>query len=129
MPLVHIVICLALFEFLYFGFAVGGARGRYKVAAPATTGNETFERYHRVHMNTLEQLIVFIPSILLFGTYLSPYIAAGLGILFIVGRAIYFAAYVRDPKKRSLGYAVTALPMLILLFGGLYGAIRAAMVM
>jgi len=67
---------------LYFVLAVAGARGRYKVAAPAVSGNEIFERYLRVQMNTLEQLIVFIPSIVLFGQYLSPYVAAALGAVF-----------------------------------------------
>src|SRR5882757_1192306 len=98
MPYVHIVIGLALVEFLSFALAVAGARARYKVAAPAVSGHEIFERYLRVQLNTLEQLVVFIPSILLFGQYLSPYIGAALGAVFLVGRLIYFFAYVKEPK-------------------------------
>ena len=126
MPYVHIVVCLALVEFLYFALAVAGARGRYKVAAPAVTGNEIFERYLRVQMNTLEQLIVFIPAIILFGQYLSPYIAAALGVVFLIGRLLYFFAYVKDPKKRELGFALSFLPTVILLGGAIFGAVRAA---
>ena len=126
MPYVHIVIGLALVEFLYFGMAVGGARGRYKVAAPAVAGNEIFERYFRVQMNTLEQLIVFIPSILLFGQYLSPYVAAALGGVFLIGRLVYFFAYVKEPKKRELGFILSFAPTVILLGGGIFGAVRAA---
>jgi glutathione S-transferase len=126
MPYVHIVICLALVEFLYFMMAVGGARGRYKVAAPAVTGNEIFERYLRVQMNTLEQLIVFIPSILLFGQYLSPYVAAAFGCVFLIGRLVYFFAYVKEPKKRELGFILSFAPTVILLGGGIFGAVRAA---
>ena len=88
MPYIHIVIGLALVQFLWFALAVAGARGRYKIAAPAVTGHEIFERYLRVQLNTLEQLVVFIPSILLFGQYLSPYIAAGLGVIFLIGRVV-----------------------------------------
>jgi glutathione S-transferase len=128
MPYVQIVVCLALVEFLYFAQAVASARGRYKVAAPAVTGNEMFERYLRVQMNTLEQLVVFIPSILLFGQYLSPYWAAGLGGVFLIGRLVYFVAYVKDPKKRELGFALTVIPTVGLLGGALFGAIRAALV-
>jgi hypothetical protein len=62
MIFVHLVIGVALLEFLYFGFAVGRARETYGIKAPATTGNEMFERYYRVQMNTLEQLIIFIPA-------------------------------------------------------------------
>jgi glutathione S-transferase len=125
MPYVHVVIALALVEYILFGFAVGRARGRYNVAAPAVSGNEVFERYFRVHMNTLEQLLVFLPSILLFGRYVSPYIAAVLGLLFIVGRAVYFRGYVRAPEGRHVGFALSAIPTVALLLGGLIGAIRA----
>jgi glutathione S-transferase len=126
MSYVHIVIALALVEFLYFALAVASARGRFKVAAPAVTGNEIFERYLRVQMNTLEQLVVFIPSILLYGYYLSPYVAAALGAVFLIGRLVYFVAYVKDPKKRELGFIVSVLPTAILLGGALFGAARAA---
>lgn len=129
MPLVHIVIGLALAEFLFFGYSVGRARVRYNVPAPATTGNEIFERYFRVQMNTLEQLVLFIPSILMFGHYVSPFIAAGLGVIFILGRLVYLRTYVRDPSKREVGFVLSVLPTVILLFGALVGAVRAALVM
>jgi glutathione S-transferase len=127
MPYVHIVICLALVEFLYFAIAVSKARGRYNVPAPAMAGNEIFERHMRVQMNTLEQLIVFIPSIVLFGQYLSPYLAAALGVVFLIGRLVYFFAYVKDPKKRETGFILSFAPTVILLGGGIFGAARAAM--
>ena len=126
MPLVHIVVGLALVQFLFFCFAVGKARGTYKVAAPATTGNEMFERYFRVQMNTLELLVIFVPSILIFGQYLGAYVAVALGVIYLVGRLIYFTSYVKDPKSRSMGYGLSALPVMILLAGSLFGAIRAA---
>ena len=122
---VHIVIALALVEFFLFGWAVGRARGRYGVSAPAVTGNEMFERYLRVQMNTLEQLVVFVPAIILFARYVNATIAAVLGALFIVGRAVYFRAYVQDPKKRSFGFGLSAFPNIALLLGGLIGAVRA----
>ncbi|HEY1215446.1 MAG TPA: MAPEG family protein [Bryobacteraceae bacterium] len=127
MPYVHIVIGVALIEFLAFGLAVARARARYKVAAPAVTGNEIFERYLRVQMHTLEQLIVLIPSILLFGQFMSPYIAAGLGVIFLIGRLVYFFTYVRDPKSRELGFILTIGPNAILLGGAIVGAVRAAL--
>src|ERR1700685_866518 len=110
---VDLVIGIALIEFLYFGFAVGKARDKYGVKAPATAGNEMFERYFRVQMNTLEQLIVFLPSIFLFAQYVEPRVAAILGFLFLAGRAWYFAQYVRDPAKRSAAFALSFLPMVI----------------
>jgi glutathione S-transferase len=126
MPLVHIVIGLALVQFLFFCFAVGKARGTYKIAAPATTGNEIFERYFRVQMNTLELLVIFVPSILIFGQYFGSYLAVALGAIYLIGRLIYFTSYVKDPKSRSAGYGLSALPVIILLAGSIFGAIRAA---
>ena len=126
MPLVHLVVGLALVQFLFFCFAVGRARGTYKVAAPATTGNEMFERYFRVQMNTLELLVIFVPSVLIFGQYFGSYVAVALGVIYLVGRLIYFTSYVKDPKSRSMGYGLSALPVMILLAGSIFGAIRAA---
>jgi glutathione S-transferase len=123
MTLVHVVIALALVEFLVFLSAVGRARGTYKVPAPATSGHEVFERYFRVQMNTLEQLIVFVPAILMFAVYVQPLIAAALGLIFIIGRWLYFLGYVKDAKKREPGFILSAIPNAILLLGGLIGAL------
>ena len=126
MPLINIVVGLALVQFLFFSFAVGRARGTYKIAAPATTGNEMFERYFRVQMNTLELLIIFVPSILLFGQYTGAYLATALGVIYLIGRMLYFTSYVKDPKSRSAGYGLSVSPVMALLAGAIIGAIRAA---
>ncbi len=124
MNMVSIVILLALLEFVAFGILVGRARVMYGVKAPATSGNEVFERYFRVHYNTLEALIVFVPSIWLFGLYVSPQWGAGLGAVYLVGRIVYFRSYVADPAQRSMGFGMSMLPMLVLLIGALLGAGR-----
>ena len=126
MPYVHIVTALAVLQFVVFGFKVGAARQRYGVKAPAITGNETFERLFRIQMNTLEQLIVFLPGLYLFAAYFRPYSAAALGVVYLLGRELYAFTYVRDPAKRSVGYGVTFLPIVILVLSGLVGAVRAA---
>jgi glutathione S-transferase len=126
MPLVQLVIGLALAQFLFFLRAVGNARTTYKVFAPATTGNEVFERYFRVQMNTLELLVIFVPSILLFAQFFGGYIAAPLGGVYLIGRFIYFASYVKDPRSRGLGYGLSMVPLVILVTGTIVGAIRAA---
>jgi hypothetical protein len=124
MAYVDIVTALAVLQFLVFGFRVGKARGRYGVKAPAITGNEIFERYFRVQQNTLEQLIVFLPGLYLFSHYFSPLAAAALGAVYLIGREVYAATYVKDPAKREMGYGLTILPTVILVLGGLIGAVR-----
>jgi uncharacterized membrane protein YecN with MAPEG domain len=125
MEVVAVVIVLALLEYVVFGMLVGRARGRYGVKAPAVTGHEIFERYFRVHQNTLELLVVFVPAIWLFGTYVSPTWAALLGLVFVVARVLYLQGYVRDPAKREVGFGLSVLPVMVLLVGALWGSARA----
>lgn len=127
MEVVIIVIGVALLEYIYFSILVGKARGEHGVSAPATSGNEIFERYYRVQMNTLELLVAFIPGIIMFSRFFSPDIAAGIGAVFIVGRLLYLKSYVGDPAKRSIGFALSFLPVLILVVGGIVGAVMKMM--
>lgn len=125
MEYVYLVIVLALIEYVVLGGMVGHARGKYGVKAPACTGPEEFERAFRVHMNTLEGLIVFLPGLWLFGTFVSPTWAAALGILGISGRAVYARGYRLDPAKRGPGALICGVVNMVLLIGSLVGLIRA----
>jgi glutathione S-transferase len=127
MAYVDIVTALALLQFIVFGYKVGRARGLYAVKAPAVTGNELFERHFRVQQNTLELLIIFVPGIYLFSRYFSPMVAAGIGVIYLVGRELYAAGYVKEPSKRSAGYGLSFLPTVVLLVGGLIGAVHQAL--
>jgi len=121
---VAVVILLALIEYVAFGILVGRARGKYGVHAPAVAGHEVFERYFRVHQNTLEILVVFVPAMWLFGTYVDPTWAALLGLVYVVGRILYLRGYVADPAKREVGFGLSVLPVIALLLGALWGAGR-----
>lgn len=117
------IIILALIEYLVLAAMVGRARLQYSVPAPATTGHPIFERYFRVHQNTMEQLIVFIPALILFADYVNVLIAIVLGALFIIARALYAAGYIRDPEKRAAGATVSFIINAVLLIGSLIGII------
>jgi glutathione S-transferase len=125
MELVAVVATLALIEYVVILMRTGQARGRFDVPAPATTGHPIFERHFRVQENTIEQLVIFFPSLFLFSTYVSPGIAALLGLGFIAGRALYARAYVEDPAKRGPGFMLSFLSNLVLLVGGMLGALVA----
>ncbi|HET7203931.1 MAG TPA: MAPEG family protein [Steroidobacteraceae bacterium] len=123
MDYVAIVSLLALLQYVAFGMAVGHARGKYGVKAPSVTGHEVFERYFRVQQNTLELIVVLLPALWLFAQYVDANWAAGLGVVYLVGRSVYFFRYVRDPAQRELGFALTALPIVALLVGALIGVV------
>ncbi|MDI5932831.1 MAPEG family protein [Halomonas kalidii] len=122
MNYVHIVAVLAVLQFFLFGILVGRARAKYGVKAPATSGNEHFERAFRVHMNTLEQLIGFLPALLIAGLYWPNTIIAGIGVIYLVGRFLYRQLYIADPAKRGPGFLLTVIPTFTLLAAALVGA-------
>lgn len=114
---------------LYFVLTanVGRARAKYKVPVPQTSGNPDFERVFRVQQNTLEQLILFLPSLWLFSLFVSPIWGAGLGVLWIIGRILYAWGYYQAAQKRVLGFGINSLSILALLLGSLVGIIRTLM--
>ena len=122
MPYLAIVTALALLEYMWISIEVGRARGKYGIKAPATSGHPIFDRTFRVHQNSLEQLMVFLPSLWLFGTYVSAPWGALIGLLFLVGRFVYFRGYVADPEKRGPGFGLGFIANIVLLLGGLIGA-------
>jgi glutathione S-transferase len=120
-----LVVVAALVQYFYFGILVGRARTRAGIAAPAVTGEAVFERTFRVQQNTLEQLVIFVPAVWMFAHYVNAMAAALLGVVFIVGRGVYAAGYIRDPSKRGHGFLVTILAQGVLVLGAAVGAIRA----
>lgn len=117
-----IITILALAQFMLFGIQVGSMRGKHGVKAPATTGHPEFERMFRVQQNTMEQLVVFIPTLWIYGYLVNWFWGAAIGLVYIVGRFIYRASYVRDPDSRGLGFALTFLPTAVMLVWALVDA-------
>ena len=125
MNFVAVVGLLAVLEYIVIAMLTGRARGQYGVKAPATTGHPIFERWYRVQQNTVELMVAFLPGLFLFASYASARWASILGIVFIVGRIIYVRGYVADPEKREAGFVLSMIPTLLLVLGGLIGALRA----
>jgi glutathione S-transferase len=119
------ITILVLVQMLFFGMLVGRARQKYQIKAPAVTGNEIFERYFRVQMNSTEQLILFLPALWIASAFafVAYYWIALIGAVYLIGRMIYQRSYVADPVKRSAGFGMTALPVMALLVIDLIGVI------
>ena len=118
---VNLVTLLALLEYFAFSFLVGKARMTYGVKAPAISGHEMFERYFRVHYNTLELLVMFVPALWIAAMYWNPMWMAGIGAIYLFGRLLYLQGYVRDPKTRSIGFGLSMGPILVLVIAALVG--------
>ncbi|HWK44854.1 MAG TPA: MAPEG family protein [Stellaceae bacterium] len=117
------VTCLALLVYCWTFVAVARARSKYGVVAPATTGNPDFERMMRVQMNTVEQLVLFLPSLWIFSLFISQPIGAVLGLIWVVGRILYNLGYYSAATRRGPGFMISGVAALILLIGGLIGVL------
>lgn len=121
--LVAIVSLLALLVYLWTGIKVGQARAKYKIEAPATLGNPDFERAFRVQQNTLEQIVLFLPTLWLFQLVVGGPWGGYIGLLWPIGRVIYAIGYYKAAEKRNIGFGLTILPSIILLLWTLGTAI------
>jgi glutathione S-transferase len=121
--LVAIVTLVSLLVYVWMIFRIGGARKRTGIDAPAMTGHPELERHLRIQANTVEWLVIYLPSLWLFALYGNDLIAAGLGVVWMIGRIVYALGYAADPKKRELGFIIQALATGVLLFGALGQAI------
>lgn len=127
MEYVALVTLLLLVQYFFFVMQAGMARGKDTVVAPATTGDEMYERKSRVQMNTLEQLIITLPAIWICAHYFSANVAAILGFIFLIGRFAYSFLYIREPKSRGPGFIIGFFANIILIGCALYGVITQIM--
>lgn len=114
-----LVSIVALLVYFYMGLQVGRARGKSGISAPTMTGDPLLERAVRVQMNTLEWLPLFLTGLWLFALYWNEMVAAGAGVVWIVGRLLYSTGYMADPGKRSTGFLIQMVATATLLFGAL----------
>ena len=124
MEMVAIITALALAQFIFFGFLVGRMRAKHGVSAPETVGDPEFMRMFRIHQNTMEQLVVFVPSLWIYAYFQDPKWGAGIGLIYIATRFVYYLDYLKDPKARGRGFGIGFVTIAVLLLGGAAGAIK-----
>jgi len=121
-----VTIAAVLYTF-YLSGRVGLARGKLGVEAPAMSGQPAFDVAFRIHMNTVEQIVLFVPMLWLATSVVGDVWTAGIGGLWIVGRVIYAAGYSKDVDKRGPGMGLTMLSTAVLTLISLWGIVQAFM--
>lgn len=116
---VAIVTLLAALVYFAMAARVAATHSKTGILAPTMTGDPLLERTVRAHQNTLEWMPIFLPSLWLFAIYWDADVAAGLGLLWIAGRIIYFLGYVAEAKKRFPGFFIQSVAAFALLLGAL----------
>jgi glutathione S-transferase len=106
-PLTSLGTILIVAYTFYASMGAGSRRGEVK--APAVSGDYEFEKAFRVHYNTIEQLVLFLPVLWLAAPYWGDLVSGGVAAVWLIGRLIYGRAYKRDPSTRSVGFLITLL--------------------
>ncbi|TWT15545.1 MAPEG family protein [Reyranella sp. CPCC 100927] len=118
-----IVTLLAIAWYFFLATRVAGARGRFNVKLPATSGHPDFDRIFRVHQNTLEWMPTFLVPLWLCAIYWSDIAAAAVGLAWIIGRVVYFAGYSKATEKRLPGFLIQTSACLLLFLGAAAGIV------
>ena len=74
--------------------------------------------------NILEWMPTFLVPLWLCAVSLSDAVAAGLGLVWILGRVLYFAGYRRAVEKRLPGFFIQSTACLLLFIGAAAGIVR-----
>jgi uncharacterized membrane protein YecN with MAPEG domain len=118
---------VAVLVYFWMATRVAVTRRRTGIRAPEMFGDPLLERTIRAHMNTLEWLPIFLPSLWLFATYWGDIPAAIAGLVWAAGRILYFTGYMAAAEKRRPGFFVQAVTAAILTLGALGGAVVSAL--
>lgn len=118
-----LVTLVAIAFYFYLATRVAAAHIKFGVRLPAMAGHTDFDRIYRAHVNTLEWLPTFLVSLWLCALYLSDIGAAALGLVWILGRVLYFAGYSKAVEKRLPGFFVQATASLLLFVGAAAGIV------
>lgn len=115
-----VTLCTSLLTF-YLAFKTGMTRQAHKAPAHKTTDDHDVLIANRVHMNTVEMSVVYLPILWVATVFASANLAGILGVAWFISRVWYAVAYTKKPKKREMpfliGVACIALTSLLALYG------------
>ncbi len=116
---------LALAEHFVMTVDVIKARMAKKLTPPQVPEqDEDFQRVHRVHGNTTENLVALLPLLALHTKVVkNDKLSGSLGLAWVVGRCVYRYGYLNKKENVRVGGFVSSLTVqAVLLAGVLYGA-------
>jgi uncharacterized membrane protein YecN with MAPEG domain len=126
MPLAlpSLMTLLAVLWYIVTALQVARAHGKSNILPPAMTGNPALERAVRVQMNTLEQLVAFLPAMWIYAWFGNPRWAAIACAVWIIGRIMYAFGYWAHEDKRSPGFLVSFFALAVVWVAALISVVR-----
>jgi len=100
-----ITIATSLLIF-YLAFNVWKERRKYKSSVLESTKKKEILIANRVHMNTIELSVVYVPLLWIATIYGSVMIASVLWVIWFVSRVWYAFAYLKEPKSRQIPFMI-----------------------
>lgn len=124
-PLLWVALVSAISVFVYYLTLLnaGLARLKFNIPAPSHDGPEEYMRRMRAHKNTVEHIVMFLPSMWMFALMVSPIWAAILGAIWPIGRILYMIGYSKDAELRRPGLYITMPSIYIFIVGSIIGAV------
>jgi glutathione S-transferase len=122
------VTLIALILTCLMAIYVHRVRVTHHVPPPAISGHPQVERAIRVHGNMTEAMVLFVPALWLATIYFAGWIPGIIGIIWLIGRTIYWPSYMGDPARRLPGFIIAQLCTLALIILAVIGVINAWLV-
>ena len=72
----------------------------------------------------MELLIAFLPALVIAGRHGSTAVVGGIGLVFVVARAWYAVAYIRNPVSRGLPFTLSMMAVSVLVVFACVGIVR-----
>ena len=109
------------------GTAIFVARTRRAtgIQPPAMGGDPRLERALRIQGNTVEGFIAFLPALWLAALYFQGWAPPIVGLLWCLGRILFWIGYAADSNRRHTGFTISILSVLILVVLATVGIARA----
>ncbi|XP_077135325.1 microsomal glutathione S-transferase 2-like isoform X1 [Ranitomeya variabilis] len=98
----------------YYARLVGKSRMKHKIMPPSVTGPPEFERTFRAQQNCVEFFPIFLLVLWIAGIFFYEEVAAGLGLLYIFARHLYFRGYVAAAQDRIPGFYLSLISLFLL---------------
>ena len=113
-PYTTLTTALAVLMTAGLSAVAGLSRGKGDLKPPAMTGDAKYELANRIHMNSLETLVLLLPFVWLTSIYFGDVWGAFACVIWIIGRVMYRQAMLTDPSKRAPGMMITIAPIFVM---------------
>jgi glutathione S-transferase len=107
----------------FLAYNTGKTRRTQKSPAYEATKNKQVLIANRVHMNQIENMIVYLPILWMAGLFGPIILVAIVGTVWFASRVAYSIMYLKNPEKRTIPFVIGVVCMIITTLLALLGII------